>query len=220
MAASAADTVVVVEDGEHELESVEAAEEDEQAQAGKAGPSLACIMSERDRVPHPAAAVAVYTIGHPPNWREEELFYALAFQKIGSLIDARPAGGTVTVPQLRRRCAASGMTYNWQPILSSSSSSGSNVLEASDGCAASGLTYAGARATLLFEAASCRRPCVLFSGAAWDDCPSRRRLACELRLKGMDALLAGTPSGMGRQNPVRGRHRHTGEGSAATAGGA
>jgi len=155
--------------------------------ATPAGPSV--VRSHSSLVVEPSVPVGaeeakdshrVLTCGFLPHWEEEDLFRALEKHRIGSVVDARPAAAQATIAKVRQACASKGMTYDWQPMLSSAQSAAQTAAKAAV------LMRLAAQGRGV--ATGGRKPCILFSGGSWRLCPARRDIAKELEKKGIDVF--------------------------------
>eukprot|EP00435_Cladocopium_sp_Y103_P056021 s1039_g18.t1 len=97
----------------------------------------------------------------------ERLLDLLEKHQVSSILDARVQPER-SVAQLRRGCAARGISFEWRPALSSRGAGAA----------------AGDRAAAVLRLAAAARgkgwPCVLFAGKDWGHCAARQRLAAEL----------------------------------------
>ncbi|CAL1134285.1 unnamed protein product [Cladocopium goreaui] len=97
----------------------------------------------------------------------ERLLDLLEKHQVSSILDARVQPQR-SVAQLRRGCAARGISFEWRPALSSRGAGAA----------------AGDRAAAVLRLAAAARgkgwPCVLFAGKDWGHCAARQHLAAEL----------------------------------------
>eukprot|EP00439_Symbiodinium_sp_Y106_P035033 s5046_g4.t1 len=131
-------------------------------------------------------AAAVLCVNVATHTGPEQLFDFLRRREVCGAVDVR-LRPTRAAAALRRFAVSQGLDWEWRPALAATGSTGAEAAER----AAVLVRLAKAAWTKHQNGGRNKLPCVLFEGEDWHNCTARRRLAEELRQRGVALRHAG-----------------------------
>ncbi|CAE7248255.1 fadB [Symbiodinium sp. CCMP2592] len=131
-------------------------------------------------------AAAVLCVNVATHTGAEQLFDFLRRREVCGAVDVR-LRPTRAAAALRRFAVSQGLDWEWRPALAATGSTGAEAAER----AAVLVRLAKAAWTKNPNGGRNKLPCVLFEGEDWHNCTARRRLADELRQRGVALRHAG-----------------------------